>query len=114
MGNHYEIEYLNQNNSENHFIIRIAPQKYKIKGFPGIRETIQTYILQDGTKAIYGTTPINGLFNVLVFDKDGLQYILSSDRRLEIVTAEVLVQIANSINEQIFSVTCCLGLWMIC
>jgi hypothetical protein len=99
INNHYEVEYLNQNNGEIHFMIRITPQKYKIKGFPGIRETMQTYTLQDGTKAIYGTTPINGLFNVLVFDKDGWQYILSSDRRLEIVTADVLVQIANSINE---------------
>jgi hypothetical protein len=97
--NHYEMEYLNQNNAEIHFMIRITPQKYKIKGFPGVRETIQTYTLQDGTQAVYGTTPINALFKVLVFNKDRWQYILSSDKRLEMVTADVLVQIANSIKE---------------
>lgn len=38
-------------------------------------------------------------FNVLVFDKDNWQYMLSIDKRAsDKVTAENLVQIANSID----------------
>ncbi|MDQ0914556.1 hypothetical protein [Paenibacillus sp. V4I5] len=97
INNHYEVEYLNQNKAENHFMIRVNPIKYKIKRFPRLSDTTQTYTLNDGTEAIFGTTPRRMLFNVLVFEKDGWQYIISSDRRSVTITGDVLVQVANSI-----------------
>ncbi|NRF89852.1 hypothetical protein HQN89_02205 [Paenibacillus frigoriresistens] len=93
---HFEAEYLNQSKGEDHFIVRVYPIKNSFKGFPRERDTIQTYSLTDGSKAILGTTPGNG-FNVLVFEKEGWYYILSSARRSEKITGDVLIQVANSI-----------------
>lgn len=94
--NHYEVEYLDQNKGENHFMVRVYPIKNQIKVFPRSSDTIQTYSLSDGSKAIFGTTP-GKMFNVLVFEKEGWYYMLSSVRRLEMITGDVLVQVANSI-----------------
>lgn len=72
------------------------------KGFPRKNDVIRIYNLENGEKAVYATTPTLGdrppAFNVLRFEKDGWQYIFSIDKRVEDkVTADVLVEIANSI-----------------
>jgi hypothetical protein len=60
--------------------------------------------LKNGYPALFGTTPApknrEPIANVLVFEKNKLQYILSVDRRLEdAVTARELGDIADSIIE---------------
>jgi hypothetical protein len=95
---HFEIKYLNQNQSSNHYMIRINPLKQKLKGVPFKNDVIRTYKLKNGSEAIYGTTPTTKGFNILVFEKESWQYVLSVDKRIgEIVTPEVLIEIADSI-----------------
>ncbi|MGM0885100.1 MAG: hypothetical protein ACQEXQ_29165 [Bacillota bacterium] len=99
----FEIEYLNEfQGSNNHYMIRVNPAQHKLHKFPSKRDTIRTYKLLNGEVAVYGTTPTirdrPPLFNVLIFEMDGWQYILSIDKRVEDkVTADVLLEIANSI-----------------
>lgn len=97
INNHYEVEYLNQNKPENHLMIWVYPLNNELKRFPRARDTIQTYTLNNGNEARFGTTPVKKLFNVLSFEKNDWYYIISSDRRSEIITGDVLVQLANSI-----------------
>jgi hypothetical protein len=91
----FEIEYLHRDKPTNHYMIRIQPVKY---GLPIREEHIdQIFQLRDGSKAIYITKVVNG-FNLLVFEKNGFQYILSVDKRIsDKVTSEILIEIANSI-----------------
>jgi hypothetical protein len=91
----YEIEYLHRDEPINHYMIRIQPNKY---GIPIRKEHIdQTLKLKDGKTAIYTTKLVNG-FNLLVFEKNDFQYVLSIDKRVsDKVTPEILTEIANSI-----------------
>jgi hypothetical protein len=58
-------------------------------------DVIRTYKLKDGSDAVYGTTPTKS-FNLLLFEKESWKYVLSVDKRIgEIVTAEVLIEIAD-------------------
>ncbi|MDW0117207.1 hypothetical protein QTL97_09680 [Sporosarcina thermotolerans] len=90
-----EIFFINKELPRNHYSILIQPIEY---GLEFREEQIeQKNILEDGNESIYTTTVFLG-FNLLVFEKDGWQYILSIDKRnSDIVTKEVLLQIANSI-----------------
>ncbi|OME76158.1 hypothetical protein BK120_29730 [Paenibacillus sp. FSL A5-0031] len=102
VNDYFEIEYLNElQGSNNHYMIWVNPSGHR-KGFPRKSNVIRIYELENGEKAVYGTTPTLGdrppAFDVLRFEKNGLQYILSVDKRVEDkVTAYVLVDIANSI-----------------
>lgn len=90
----FEVTFINDQSSENHYKIDIRPLKYRLS----IREkyVIKTFELKNGDVATYMT--ISG-FNVLVFEKDNLQYMLSIDKRVSNkVTPETLVDIANSID----------------
>lgn len=70
----FEVEYRHINKPKNHYIIMVKPVKY---GLPIRKEHIdQTFKLKDGTKAIYSTQLVSG-FNLLLFEKNGWQYILS-------------------------------------
>jgi hypothetical protein len=94
---HFEIKYLNQNQSFNHYMIRINPLKHKLKGVPFKNDVIHTYKLKDGSEAVYRTFPDKS-FNILVFEKESWQYVLSVDHRIgDVVTAKVLIEIADSI-----------------
>lgn len=98
--NHLEIEYINRHQGANHYFIRISPSEHKIKNIPGRKSTIRKYRLKDGSRAVYGSIGGTGSFRILVFEKKGLQYILSMNRRMShIVTGDVLVDIANSVLE---------------
>ncbi len=90
-----EVKFINKDLPQNHYSIRIQPVEY---GLEFREEQIDQKIkLEDGNQSIYTTTIFLG-FNLLVFEKDGWQYILSIDkRRSDKVTQEVLVNIANSI-----------------
>ena len=90
-----EVFFINKDLPQNHYTIRIRPIEYRL----AIREEqIDRNIkLEDGFWSIYTTKIFSGV-NVLVFEKDGWQYILSIDKRIsDNVTEEILVSIANSI-----------------
>lgn len=90
-----EIFFINKDSPQNHYSIRIQPIEY---GLEFREEQIDEKIkLEDGNQSIYTTTIFSG-FNLLVFKKDGWQYILFIDKRnSDKVTKEVLLKIANSI-----------------
>ncbi|WP_404458920.1 hypothetical protein [Sutcliffiella horikoshii] len=91
----YDIEYVNKDTPHNHYKISIQPVKYGIDFRGNLID--QRIKLSDGNEAIYSTKAVNG-FNVLVFEKDKFQYILSVDKRIsDIATHEILAEIANSI-----------------
>lgn len=95
----FDVELVSEKTPENHFKIDVRPIKYKIP----IRDNyvLGVYELKNDNKATYMNI---SSFNVLVFDKDNWQYMLSIDKRVsDKVTPEILVEIANSIdypNEQ--------------
>ena len=69
-----EIFFINEDLPQNHYSIRIQPIEY---GLVFREEQIDQKIkLEDGNQSIYTTTIFLG-FNLLVFEKDGWQYILS-------------------------------------
>lgn len=90
-----EIFFINEYSPQNHYLIRIQPIEYGLK----IKEEQidQKIKLENGNQSIYITTAFLG-FNLLVFEKDGWQYILAIDKRnSDKVTKEIVMNIANSI-----------------
>lgn len=88
--------FINDQRSENHFKIDVRPVKYKIEFRD--KDVLRTFKLNNGKVAKYMEKPILG-FNLLVFERDSWQYVFSIDKKVsDIVTLEVLVQIANSID----------------
>ena len=99
VNDHFEIEYLNEKQGINHYMIRVTPLAYKLEDFPRKKDIIQNYKLKDGTKVVFGTTPSTRSFYLLVFERAGWQYILSVDKRIEDkASANVLINIAESVN----------------
>ena len=94
MNDGFEIKYLNKNLSQNHYAIRVRPVEYRLEFR---QDYIKQYFkLNNGTEAIFSTKPLG--MNFLLFENDGWQYMLLVDKRIsDIVTTEVLVEIANSI-----------------
>lgn len=91
---HFEVTFIIDQKSENHYKIVVWPINNKIP----IKEenVLNTFKLKNNTVATY--IEVLG-FNSLVFEKDDWQYTLYIDKRVSnIVTPEVLVQIANSID----------------
>lgn len=97
MNDKYEIEYLNKDKPQNHYKIFVQPVKYGLdfKEYL-IDQKLKTNI---GSEAIYSTKAVRG-FNLLVFEKNEFQYVLSVDKRIsDIVTPEILMEIVNSIRK---------------
>jgi hypothetical protein len=93
VNNGFEVDYINENSTHSPYRIRLRPKNHRIKFKKEHIE--QTYNLKSG-KALLLTEPVNG-FNLLVFERDGWQYILSIDKReSKEVSPKVLVEIANS------------------
>ncbi|USK47950.1 hypothetical protein LIT38_15340 [Bacillus sp. CMF12] len=92
----FEIEYRHINLPKNHYMIWVKPINH---GLPISKEHIdQTFKLKDGSKAIYCTKIATG-FNLLVFEKDGWQYVLNINKAVSgQVKPEILVEIANSVS----------------
>jgi hypothetical protein len=93
----FEIEYLHMGQPKNHYMIRAHPVKY---GLPIRKEHIdQALKLKDRSKAVYATKIVRG-FNLLVFERNGFQYVLSVDKRIsDKVTSKILMEIANSVTK---------------
>ncbi|MFE6169740.1 hypothetical protein ACFVP8_17990 [Viridibacillus arvi] len=90
----FELVYINDHASENHYKIDIRPIKAKIPKRK--KYVLNTYELKNGNEATF--MRISG-FNVLVFERGKWQYMLSIDKRVsDKVTPEILVEIANSID----------------
>ncbi|MFP3390963.1 hypothetical protein [Brevibacillus sp. SIMBA_040] len=99
VNDHFEIEYINEKQGKNHYMIQVKPFANKLEGLPKKNDIIQIYKLKDGTKAVFGTTPSTRSFYLLVFERAGWQYMLSVDKRVgDIVSANVLIAIAESVN----------------
>ncbi|MFC0270496.1 hypothetical protein ACFFIX_03370 [Metabacillus herbersteinensis] len=84
------MEFISDQSPENHYKIDVRPVNQKIP----IREkyVLNVFKLKSGNDATY--MKIAG-FNVLVFERDSWQYMLSVDKRVsDKVTPETLVQIA--------------------
>jgi hypothetical protein len=91
----FEMEVVNDQMPENHYVIEVRPLKHKIKFKE--RYIVKTFILNNGIKADYVSMPSR--IRALVFEEDGWQYRLMIDSRItEKVTPEILVNIANSID----------------
>ncbi|GKV56469.1 hypothetical protein NCCP2222_24160 [Sporosarcina sp. NCCP-2222] len=93
MNDLFEITMISDQYSENHYKIVIRPLAEKL--IFKDESIVGTYQLLDQSEAHY--IRLEG-FNLLVFEKDVWQYKLMVDKRIsEIVTPQVLVEIANSI-----------------
>lgn len=91
----FEMEYINEQSNMNKFLINVAlKDESKLEILD--KEVIKEYRLKGGNTAYL--LSIGGA-NLLVFEKDNLQYRFSVDKRMsEKITPEILVQIANSID----------------
>lgn len=90
----FEIEVIHMDSPHNHYMIRVKPVNYGLT-FTNKKPT-QSFKLDNSTIAFYYTKPIRG-FNLLVFERDGWQYILNIDKRnAHKVPPETLVEIANA------------------
>lgn len=90
----FEVEVISDKSPKNHYKIDVRPIKHKIL----VRDkyVLKGFKLKNGNQAAY--MEVSG-FNVLVFERDNWQYMLSIDKRVsDKVTPEILVQIANSID----------------
>lgn len=89
-----EVKFISDQKPENHYKIEVRHIKNKLEF--GDRFISTSYKLKNGNDALYMETEF--VFNMLVFEMDNWQYVLSIDKRVDKVTPETLVQIANSIN----------------
>lgn len=91
----FEVIYLHEEFGDHHYFLRIVPVE---NALPLRSEHIeQELLLKGGQKAIYSSNIVQG-FNILVFEKDGWQYLMAIDKRVsDKVTSERLMKIANSI-----------------
>jgi hypothetical protein len=61
----------------------------------------RTWLLSDQSKAIYSTKIAKG-FNLLIFEKNGLQYILNINKKVsDQVSNEILVEVANTVDSTV-------------
>ncbi|WP_342558312.1 hypothetical protein [Metasolibacillus sp. FSL K6-0083] len=88
-----EIKYISQDLPENHYKIVIRPIKHKIP--TNNTHITQLLKLNNGRDAIFSTN-IPG-FNILIFENNEWQYILSLNQRVSHQADELLLKIANSI-----------------
>ncbi|MDX8366553.1 hypothetical protein [Cytobacillus sp. IB215665] len=88
-----DVEFVSDKSPENHYKIGVRPIEHKIH--ISDKYVLDRYKLKNDIQATHMN--ISG-FNVIVFDNDHWQYMLSIDKRVsDKVTPEVLVDIANSI-----------------
>jgi hypothetical protein len=91
----FDVEYINKDAPQNHYMIDVRPLKYKM--IPPKRIISKFIKLKDGSDAIIFNRKIVSGFYVLLFEHDDWQYRLSLDldnpQRLDIKT---LIDIANS------------------
>ncbi|WP_083547424.1 hypothetical protein [Virgibacillus halodenitrificans] len=93
----FHAQYVNDRTPANHYKIDVRAAEDGIDFHE--RQVVDTYKLKNGATANYISLSQHHIgFHALVFNKDEWQYILSVDKRVAAtVTPEVLVEIANSI-----------------
>lgn len=92
----FEITLISEQEPQNHFKIDVRPIKHKIQYSD--KNVSEVFKLNNGSDAKYMEKLSQG-FNHLLFESDNWQYMLSIDKDVSnIVTPEILVQIANSID----------------
>ncbi|MFJ5766613.1 hypothetical protein ACIP9C_14765 [Lysinibacillus sp. NPDC093210] len=92
---HLEITMISDECPQNHYKIDIRPIEQKINFEKYISNVFK---LKNGNNALYIDNPKIG-FNLLVMERDNWQYVFSIDRDVaDKVTAETLIQIANTID----------------
>ncbi|KOP70254.1 hypothetical protein AMS59_20745 [Lysinibacillus sp. FJAT-14745] len=95
MNDTFELTMISDQFPQNHFKIDVRPVQHKIPFKKYISKVLK---LKNGSDAAYINNPRFG-FNMLVFERDGWQYMFGVDRDVsDKVTSEVLIEIANSID----------------
>lgn len=95
MNDALEITFISEQEAQNHYKINVRSVQQKIDFSD--KNVSKEFKLTNGSNAKY--LEMDRGFNLLVFERDHWQYILSIDKDVSnIVTAEILVQIANSID----------------
>lgn len=91
-----EVEYINKDAPQNHYMIGIRHIKYKLT-VPE-RYISKVVKLKDGSIALISNQKLARRFYVLVFEHDGWQYTLSLDSdNHEYLNSKTLVDAANSL-----------------
>lgn len=91
----FEAEYINEKSPENHYKINVRPVKHKIEFTE--EKVIKVIKLANGKEAMF--VDLEG-FNVLVFEYENWQYMLSINKKAaSVMLPGTLVKIANSIDE---------------
>lgn len=88
-----EVTFVSERFPENHYKIDIRPNISKIK-VPA-NQVLKTVELTEGQNGTFIRVPG---FDVLVFERDNLQYILSMDKRMSQKGTDLLVKIAESLD----------------
>lgn len=95
MNDQLEVVMISDQMPQNHFKIKVRPVEHKM---PFEKYIMNVFKLKNGSEAAYIENPRIG-FHLLVFERDDWQYVFSIDRDVaDQVTAEVLIDIANSID----------------
>ncbi len=96
MNDTFEMTFISEQEPQHHFKIDVRPIEYKIQFSD--KNVLKVFKLNNGSDAKYMEKLSLG-FNHLVFEQDNWQYMLSIDKDVSnIVTPEILVEIANSID----------------
>jgi hypothetical protein len=94
---YFEVVYLDSKNGNNHYKIEVRPLKYKL---PIEMEKVdEVVILNNGTKALYGTNTMQG-FHCLIFEVNDWQYMLALDNDASDQNLQTLLDVANSIESK--------------
>jgi hypothetical protein len=88
-----EVTFISERFPENHYKIDIRPKTSKIK--VSANQVVKTVGLTEGQNGTFIRVPG---FDVLVFEKDNWQYILSIDKRISQQGTDLLVKIAESLD----------------
>ncbi|WNN78437.1 hypothetical protein RKS58_11500 [Lysinibacillus capsici] len=95
MNDQLEVIMISDQLPQNHFKIKVRPVQHKMS-FEKYKTDV--FKLKNSSEAAYIENPRIG-FHLLVFERDNWQYVFSIDRDVaDQVTAEVLIDIANSID----------------
>lgn len=98
---HLNIEYLNERVPQNHYMIRISPVDYGIKFT--VSHGTEIARLVDGTELRYYTSNRKP-FNMMVFEKDRWQYVLSVDKRTRPKVGKKEQRILQSVRRKVQAV----------
>jgi hypothetical protein len=91
----FEAEYINEKSPDNHYKITVRPVKHKIEF--NREKIIKVIELNNGKEAMF--IDLEG-FNVLVFERNNWQYMLSLNKKVSnVMLPGTLVKLANSIDD---------------